>query len=322
MSFQFKRARKTQKKLRMALMGPSGAGKSFTALMLATALAEGGPIALLDTERGSASLYSDRFTFDSCELESFNPQHYIDAINASVDAGYSVLIIDSLSHAWSGEGGVLDQVNKRGGNSFTDGWGKVGTPLQNSLMKAILEAPLHIIATMRVKTEYAVEQNDKGKSVPKRIGLAAVQRDGVEYEFDIIGVLDIQNTLSIEKTRMVELSGTIINKPDAKLAQKILAWLSDGAPAPAAAEQQQQQRLALTATDERARYIDRIQELWQHERELGGAPIPADELNPPLANRSKEQLIELGKRIGARVNKLADMEAAKDDRAAHLGGAA
>ncbi len=232
MSVQFKRATRTQKKLRMALMGPSGSGKTYTALILAAELGKGGKVALLDTERGSASLYSDNFEFDACQLESFNPQHYIDGINAAAAAGYTVLVIDSLSHAWNGEGGVLDQVNKRGGNQFTDGWGKVGTPLQNSLMKAILEAPMHVIATMRVKTEYVVEQNERGKSAPKRVGLAAVQRDGVEYEFDIIGTLDIQNTLTIEKTRMTALAGTIINKPDAKLAQKIMAWLSDGAPAP------------------------------------------------------------------------------------------
>lgn len=231
MTISFQRATRTQKKLRMALMGPSGSGKTYTALSLAAELGKGGKVALLDTERGSASLYSDNFAFDACELESFNPQHYIDVINAAAGAGYTVLVIDSLSHAWNGEGGVLDQVNKRGGNQFTDGWGKVGTPLQNSLMKAILEAPMHIIATMRVKTEYVVEKNERGKSEPKRVGLAAVQRDGVEYEFDIIGTLDIQNTLTIEKTRMTALAGTILTKPDGKLAQKIMVWLSDGAPA-------------------------------------------------------------------------------------------
>lgn len=286
MAFQFKKATKIQRRLRMALMGPSGSGKTFTALQLATELAEGGAIAVLDTERGSASLYSDRFTFDICELESFNPQHYIDAINAAAQAGYAVLIIDSLSHAWSGEGGVLDQVNRRGGNSFTDGWGKVGTPLQNSLIKTLLEAPLHVIATMRVKTEYSVEKDERGKSVPKRIGLAAVQRDGVEYEFDIIGVLDIQNTLTIEKTRMVALAGEVIAKPDAKLARKIMGWLSDGVAPPTIEEQLLQldteittARDALGRTDEQLNdYIQKrfkTTSTWQslvleHKRELLG----------------------------------------------------
>jgi hypothetical protein len=224
----FKRAIKSQKRLRMALMGPAGSGKTYTALQFATVLAEGGSIALLDTERGSASLYSDRFTFDVCELDNFNPQHYINAIVEASKAGYAVLIIDSLSHAWSGEGGVLDQVNARGGNTFTDGWGKIGTPLQNRFMKAVLEAPMHVIATMRVKTEYAMETNEKGKAVPKRVGLTAVQRDGVEYEFDFIGVMNIENTLTIEKTRMIDLAGAVVHKPDGKLAKRILDWLSDG----------------------------------------------------------------------------------------------
>lgn len=232
MSLQFQKAVKTQRKLRMALMGPSGSGKTMTALLLAQELANGGKIALLDTERGSASLYSDKFEFDTCALDTYKPQTYIEAIHAAAMAGYNVLVIDSLSHAWSGEGGVLDQVNAQPGNKFTDGWGKVGTPLQNQLLKAVLDAPMHVIATMRVKTEYAVEMNDKGKSVPRRIGLAAVQRDGVEYEFDIIGVLDIQNNLSIEKTRMASLVGEAIQKPDGKLAKKIMAWLSAGVPVP------------------------------------------------------------------------------------------
>lgn len=232
MSFQFTKAVKAQRKLRMALMGPSGSGKTYTALTLAQELAQGGKIALLDTERGSASLYSDLVSFDTCALDSYRPESYIEAIKAASEAGHSVLIIDSLSHAWNGEGGVLDRVNAQTGNKFADGWGKVGTPLQNQLMKAVLEAPMHVIATMRVKTEYVVEINEKGKSAPWRVGLAAVQRDGVEYEFDIIGLMDLENRMVIEKTRMASLVGEVVVKPDAKLAKKIMAWLSDGVPAP------------------------------------------------------------------------------------------
>ncbi len=231
MSFTFKKAKKLQRKLRMALMGPSGSGKTYTALTFATELApHGGKIALIDTERGSAALYSDKFNFDACDLDTFDPQNYIDAIAAAAQAGYDVLIIDSLSHAWSGEGGVLDQVSRRGGD-FSQ-WGKVGTPLQNKLIKAILDAPMHVIVTMRVKTEYAVEQDDKGKMKPKRIGLGAVQRDGVEYEFDIIGTIDIQNNLTIEKTRMDSIVGETITKPGREFARRIMAWLSDGAAPP------------------------------------------------------------------------------------------
>jgi len=234
----FTKASRRQKKLRMSLAGPSGSGKTYTALAIATGLAQGkaeaaqgGKIAVLDTERGSASLYSDRFNFDVVELESFNPENYIKMIEAAGTAGYSVLIIDSLSHAWFGQGGVLDQVNKRGGNSFTDGWGKVGTPLQNRLMDAILNAPMHIIATMRVKSEYVIEADERGKSVPRRVGLKEVQREGTEYEFDIVGLLDLGNTMVIEKSRLPDLTGAIISKPNAKFAEGVLAWLNKGEPA-------------------------------------------------------------------------------------------
>ena len=242
----FSKASRRQKKLRMSLSGPSGSGKTYTALAIGSALAArsssapelSGKVAVIDTERGSASLYSDRFTFDVVELDNFNPENYIKAINEAGEAGYSVLIIDSLSHAWFGQGGVLDQVNKRGGNSFTDGWGKVGTPLQNRLMDAILNAPMHIIATMRVKSEYVIEPDERGKSVPRRIGLKEVQREGVEYEFDIVGILDLSNTMMIEKSRMPDLTGAIIDKPDGKFAERITRWLGEGEPSTVQTDQQ------------------------------------------------------------------------------------
>ena len=222
----FQRATRTQKKLRMALHGPSGSGKTFTALEIAKGL--GDKIALIDTERGSAALYGDKFAFDTVELDYFSVDTYISAINEAAEAGYDVLIIDSLSHAWNGLGGVLDAVNNTKGNTFTDGWGKVGTPQQNRLMDAILKCPCHVIATLRVKTDYEVERDDRGKVTPKKVGLAPVQRDGVEYEFDIVGSLNLENTLSVEKSRMIDLAGRIIPKPDRKLGAHILAWLNSG----------------------------------------------------------------------------------------------
>lgn len=228
MSFQ--KATRQQKKARIALHGPSGSGKTFTALELAKGLVgPQGRVAVIDTERGSASLYADRFEFDVIELDYFSVDNYVKAINEAVDAGYDVLVIDSLSHAWTGLGGVLDSVNNVKGNVFTDGWGKVGTPQQNRLLDSILKAPMHVIATLRVKTDYEVEKDERGKATPKKIGLAPVQRDGVEYEFDIVGSLNIDNTLTVEKSRMVDLAGRMISKPDRKLGIQISNWLNSGA---------------------------------------------------------------------------------------------
>jgi ABC-type sugar transport system ATPase subunit len=226
MEMAFHRAARMQKKLRMALHGPSGSGKTYTALEIAKGL--GDRIALIDTERGSASLYGDKFAFDVIELDYFSVDNYISAINEAVDGGYEVMVIDSLSHAWVGLGGVLDAVNNTKGNTFSDGWGKVGTPQQNRLMDAILKAPMHVIATLRVKTDYEVEKDDRGKSIPRKVGLAPVQRDGVEYEFDIVGSLNIENTMTVEKSRMLDMMGRIINKPDRRLGNQILQWLNSG----------------------------------------------------------------------------------------------
>lgn len=226
----FVKAVRHEKKLRMALHGPSGSGKTYTALEIATGI--GGKIALIDTERGSASLYGDKFDFDTLELEYFGVDNYVNAINTAAEADYNVLVIDSLSHAWSGLGGVLDAVNNTRGNTFTDGWGKVGTPQQNRLIDAILKCPCHVIATLRVKTDYEVEKDERGKVAPKKVGLAPVQRDGVEYEFDIVGSLSQENTLTVEKTRMIDLAGKIIPKPDRRLGKTILEWLNYGAPEP------------------------------------------------------------------------------------------
>jgi hypothetical protein len=225
MSF-FKQAVKSESKLRFALVGPSGSGKTFSALGIATGL--GGRIAVVDTERGSASKYAGDFIFDVLELESHHPQNYIEAIRAAEEERYDVIVIDSLSHAWTGKDGALDLVDKamkkgQTGNSFA-AWRDI-TPLHNALVDAILCARLHVIVTMRAKTEYVVEEDSRGKKVPKKVGLAPVQREGVEYEFDVVGDINLDHELVVSKTRCSLLTGKIIAKPGAPLGTLLKGWL-------------------------------------------------------------------------------------------------
>lgn len=229
MSLEFRRASKEAAKLRLALIGPSGSGKTYTGLLLATNLGE--RVAVIDTERGSASKYADRFSFDALDLETFSPETYVAAIQLAEKVGYDVLLIDSLSHAWMGKDGALEQVDKakarsRSKNSFT-AWRDV-TPKHNALVDAIVRADLHVVATMRAKTEYVVEEDGKGKTAPRKIGLAPVQRDGLEYEFDVVADMDFGNTLIVSKTRCPDLAGAVIAKPGPELAQTLRAWLTDG----------------------------------------------------------------------------------------------
>lgn len=228
----FKTATKTESKLRLALVGPAGSGKTYTALKLAGSL--GSKIAVIDTERGSASKYVGEPglpAFHVAELTSHHPQHYIDAIKFAGSHGYDVLIIDSLSHAWSGNDGALELVDKaakksQSQNTYT-AWRDV-TPLHNQLVDAILQANCHVIATMRAKTEYVLETNQKGKQVPRKVGLAPIQRDGVEYEFDVTADLTLEHDMIIGKTRCPAVDGQVYHKPGKAVAEVLLRWVSAG----------------------------------------------------------------------------------------------
>jgi len=227
----FVKATKQQLKLRLALIGPSGSGKTYTALSIAQNL--GGRVAVIDTERASASKYADLFAFDVCELETFSPNTYTQVIEQASCAGYDTLIIDSLSHAWMGKDGALEQVDKAAkrsasGNSF-NAWREV-TPMHNALVNAILTANCHVIATMRAKTEYIIEKDSNGKSAPRKVGLAPVQRDGLEYEFDVVADMDLDNNMIVSKSRCPALTGQVIAKPGSEVAQILLDWAGSGEP--------------------------------------------------------------------------------------------
>jgi hypothetical protein len=232
MALQFTKATKEKSRLRMALIGPSGSGKTYTALRVGTELKNGGRVAVIDTERGSASKYADLFDFDVLELDTYSPLTYVEAIKAAEGAGYSVLIIDSLSHAWSGKDGALEQVDKatarsQSKNSYA-AWRDV-TPMHNALIDAMIQSRCHIIGTMRTKTDYILEKDERtGKTAPRKVGLAPVQRDGLEYEFDVVGDMDLDNNFIVSKTRCPALHGQVINKPGSDLAEVLNTWLSTG----------------------------------------------------------------------------------------------
>lgn len=226
--FKFEKATKRQSRLRLALIGTSGSGKTYSALNIAQHL---GKVAVIDTERGSASKYADLFPFDVLELDTFSPLTYAEAIQSAEAAGYTVIVIDSLSHAWMGKEGALEQVDKsakrsQSGNSFA-AWRDV-TPMHNALVDAMLQSKCHIIATMRAKSEYVLEANEKGKMTPRKIGLAPIQRDGLEYEFDVVADMDMDNNMIVSKTRCPNIAGAVIHKPGKDVAEILTAWLSDG----------------------------------------------------------------------------------------------
>lgn len=228
----FKRATKSAAKLRAAIFGPSGAGKTFTSLRIATGMAAGGQIAVIDTERGSASKYSDRFGFDVMDLDDQSIDGYVQAIRAAAEAGYAVLVIDSLSHAWQT---LLEEVEKLAkakyrGNTWS-AWSE-GTPLQRKLVQAILQFPGHVLATMRSKTEWTTVDDGKGRKSPQRVGLAPEQGKGVEYEFDLLVEISTEHIANVIKDRTGKFQDKLIDRPGEDFGRQLAAWLSD-APSPA-----------------------------------------------------------------------------------------
>jgi len=227
MTFAFTKANKTKSKLRCAIFGPSGAGKTFSSLAIAKGM--GGRVALIDTERQSASKYADRFDFDTLDLPRNDIDTYIMAIGAAARDGYDVLIIDSLSHGWSELLMEIDKLTatKYRGNSWS-AWSE-GTPKQKRMVEAILSFDGHIIATMRSKTEWTTTQNSKGKTTPQRVGLTPEQGKGIEYEFDLLLELNVDHMATVLKDRTGKYQDKVIEKPGESFGAELVAWLNEGA---------------------------------------------------------------------------------------------
>lgn len=233
---QIRPAQRSQARMRLAILGPSGSGKTYSALQLAFGL--GSKIGMIDTEHGSGELYAHLGAYDVITLTPpFTIANYLAAIRAFEKAGYDTIIIDSLSHAWAGEGGLLDKVDKIKGNSANSfGAWRTITPEHNSLVEAMLQSPAHIIVTMRTKTEYVLETNDKGKQVPRKIGMAPVQRDGLEYEFTVVLDVNADHIASASKDRTSLFDGQWF-KITPKTGETLKAWLAGAValPTPATA---------------------------------------------------------------------------------------
>lgn len=257
----FKKATKSNLKIRLALSGASSSGKTYSALSIASNL--GNRIALIDTERGSASKYADLFNFDTCELTNHHPAKYIEAIRQAEDMGYDIIIIDSLTHAW------FSELELAGGRF--DGWAKV-RPLERKLIDAMIGAKCHIIATMRSKTEWLIEENQKkGKSSysPKKVGTSPIQASGVEYEFDVAGELDYTHILTISKSRCPAVTDKTFLNPGKELAFELKSWLATEESQPQTIESPQKLESASVADTQDLR-VKQIRTLLDYPIELIG----------------------------------------------------
>jgi hypothetical protein len=230
----FQKAVRQVAKLRLAISGPSGSGKTYSALLIASGIVPMEKVAVIDTENGSANLYANFGRYSVLTLHPpYTPNKYIEAIHAAEQEGFELVIIDSLSHAWNGEGGLLEQKDKATDAKYKgNGWAawREVTPEYNKLIETMLNSPCHIIATMRAKTEYMQDDSSGRKRIVK-VGAAPIQRDGIEYEFTVVFDLSIDHVASVSKDRTRLFDGQyFVPTPD--VGRTLKQWLDVGEPAP------------------------------------------------------------------------------------------
>ncbi|WP_407531942.1 AAA family ATPase [Elizabethkingia meningoseptica] len=222
---QLRQSERKKAKIKMALQGSAGSGKTYSSLLLAKGLVNGdySKVAIIDTENGSADLYAHFGNYNVLSLAPpFTPEIYIKAIEVCENAGMEVIILDSISHCWDE---LLDFHSRLAGNSFTN-WNKV-TPRQKAFVDKILQTKVHIIATMRTKQDYVLNQKD-GKYIPEKVGLKSVQRDGLDYEFTLVFDIDIKHFAVASKDR----TGLFMGKSEFTISENtgkdILKWCNEG----------------------------------------------------------------------------------------------
>ncbi len=220
---EIRKSERKQAKIKLALQGSAGSGKTYSSLLLGKGLTKGdfSKIAIIDTENKSADLYAHLGDYNVVSMGApYSPERYIEAIMLCERSGIEVVVIDGISKCWDY---LLDVHSNMPGNSFAN-WSKI-TPRQNAFINKILQLDAHVIATMRVKQDYVINQKN-GKMVPEKVGLKAIQRNDLDYEFTIVFDIDITHAAKATKDR----TGLFVNSPEFKISEntgkKISDWCS------------------------------------------------------------------------------------------------
>lgn len=230
--------------MQVLLHGPPGAGKTLTGLVWAQSL--GKRVGVIDTERGRSQLYAGQdmgagpLAFQVAVLDGGRPEDYLAAMGALAQRGRDVLLIDSLSHAWAGSGGLLDRHDEVPGKNSWSNWSKI-TPVWRKLIEAILTWPGHVIVTARAKTEWATSLNERGQVQPRKLGLGPVAKPETEYEFPLIVEIDVDHVARVTKSWVPGHMGAIAARPTAAFLKPVLDWIA-GVPVDPTAQMAEESR--------------------------------------------------------------------------------
>lgn len=226
--FELKKATRKSIKIKMGITGASGSGKTYSALLLAKGLVgDWRKIAVIDTENGSASLYSDLGEYLILDMHDFSPKNYINAISFITKNHPEIecIIIDSVSHAWSGKGGFLDMHQKHGGK-FQD-WAKT-TPIYREFLSAITQSPTHVICCLRAKSDYVHDKDDNGRAKIEKVGLKADLKEGFEYELTVSFRINQDHLTFADKDRTSIFSDPVPFIITEETGELVKQWIDSG----------------------------------------------------------------------------------------------
>lgn len=224
MAIQATKATRKKLHLKIALIGPSGAGKTYSAFRLAKGI--GGKTLLVNTEADRGYIYANEFDYDIVDITApFTPEKFVEAIEYGEKNGYDTVIVDSASHEWNGRGGMLEVHDAMPGNSYTN-WAKV-TPRHNRFIDSMLYCKAHIIANLRGKDQYVLEEKN-GKQTPKKVGVGGEQRPGFEYECQLTFNIDQEThiaSVSKDNSHIFENAYEVLTEEHGK---QLKAWADSG----------------------------------------------------------------------------------------------
>lgn len=324
-TFEIKRAERRQARLRLAVCAASNGGKTWTSLLLAFGLVEQliargvlagpveGKVGLVDTERKSAQLYAHVGPFDTIELgPPHSVERYVGALQALERAGCVVIILDSISHAWVGQGGVLALLTRFEAGERFSAFNTTINPAQDEFVDSMLRSPCHIVATMRSKTAWVLEdrENRQGRMVktPRRIGMAPIQRPGIEFEFTTLLDLDTEtHQARVLKNRCPVFEQWVPKVITREHGRQLADWLLDGVPAPMEPISGTPLDRARAVAEAALRAIERAQNLPDLARVFANAQRELRSFPPAV---SKDEVVPL----------LEQVMAAKEVRKAALTG--
>lgn len=260
---ELKKATRKKVKLRLGMSAVAGGGKTMSALLLAYGMTDDwSKVAVIDTENGSASLYSHLGDFNTIDLTApFTPERYIQAIKTCEDAGMEVIILDSITHEWDGKGGILDISNSMTGNSFTN-WAKL-TPRHDAFINAMLQSKCHIISSVRRKQDYEMTKDSQGKLKVEKAGLKEITRDGFEYELTLNFNIEINHQATASKDR----TGLFMDEPGfiitSETGRKLIEWCNSGEevkPKLPTLNQKQFDKLIESEADQISKYLELVED--------------------------------------------------------------